>query len=168
MGGADTYDFLSGIDALIERGVADPKRLAVMGHSYGGYMAAWLISQDSRFAAAVTSSPITNYVTEHLLSNIPHWPALFLAESYNLAGGKYFERSPIMHAYKVKTPTLNICGRLDRSAPPEEAAQFHNALLQHGGTSLLVTYPREGHGVRSMPALIDYAARIVSWFDQYC
>ena len=167
MGGADAGDLVSGIDSLVELGIADPRRLGVMGHSYGGFMTAWLIGQNSCFAAAVTSCPITNYVTEHLISNIPHWPKLFLADPMIVPGGQYFERSPIMHVHKVKTPTLNVCGALDRSAPPEEAIQFHNALLENGVKSVLVIYPEEGHGVRKMPASLDYAARVVSWFEEH-
>ena len=102
-----------------------------------------------------------------LISNIPQWPSLFLADSYKNPTGKYFERSPIMHADKVRTPTLNICGALDRSTPPEEAVQFHNALLENAVESALVTYPQEGHGIRQFPAMIDYAARVVVWFEKY-
>ena len=167
MGGADTYDYLSGLDHLTERGIADPKRLGVTGGSYGGYMAAWLITQDPRFAAAVAVSPVTNQVTEHLISNIPHFVSLFLKDSYVNAGGKYFERSPVMHAHKTKTPTLSTCGALDRCTPPEEAVQFHNALLENGVKSVLVTYPQEGHGVRKWPAIVDYAARMVGWFEEH-
>lgn len=167
MGGADTYDYLSGLDHLVEQGIADPKRLGVTGTSYGGFMTSWLITQDSRFAAAVPVAPVTNYVTEHLISNIPHWVALFLADTYTNPNGKYFQRSPIMHAHKAKTPTLNICGALDRCTPPEEAVQFHNALLENGVESVLVIYPEEGHGVRRFPAAIDYAARLVAWFEQH-
>jgi dipeptidyl aminopeptidase/acylaminoacyl peptidase len=167
MGGADTYDCLSGLDHLVERGVADAKRLGVTGGSYGGFMTAWLITQDSRFAAAVPVAPVTNQVTGHLVSNIPHFAALFLADTYTNPVGKYFQRSPIMHARKVKTPTLNICGALDRCTPPEEAVQFHNALLESNVNSVLVTYPEEGHGVRKWPAAIDYAARVVAWFEEH-
>src|SRR5690606_40373565 len=56
MGGADANDILSGIDHLVDSGVADPGRLGVTGGSYGGFMTAWLITQDSRFAAAVPRS----------------------------------------------------------------------------------------------------------------
>lgn len=167
MGGADTCDYLSGIDSLVKRGIADPKRLGVTGISYGGFMTAWLISQDSRFAAAATVAPTTNQVTQQLISNIPHFVALFLADSYTNPGGKYFQRSPIMHAHKAKTPTLNICGALDRCSPPEEAVQFHNALLESGVRSELVTYPEEGHGIRKLPAAIDYSARLVAWFEEH-
>jgi dipeptidyl aminopeptidase/acylaminoacyl peptidase len=167
MGGADARDLLSGLDALVEGGVADPKRLGVTGVSYGGFMTSWLITQDARFAAAVPVAPHTNQVTEHLLSNIPHFMDLILEDKYHNPGGRYFERSPIMHAQKVKTPTLNICGALDRCTPPEEAVQFHNALLENGVKSMLVTYPEEGHGVRKLPAVIDYAARVVAWFETF-
>jgi dipeptidyl aminopeptidase/acylaminoacyl peptidase len=167
MGGADTYDYLSGLDYLVQQGIADPRRLGVMGRSYGGFMAAWLICQDTRFAAAVPVAPVTNFVTEHLISNIPHWPALFLADPYTDPNGQYFQRSPIMHAHKARTPTLTICGALDRSAPPEEAVQFHNALLENGVESVLLTYPEEGHGIRKLPAAIDYAARVASWFEEH-
>jgi dipeptidyl aminopeptidase/acylaminoacyl peptidase len=90
-----------------------------------------------------------------------------LGDTYTHPTGKYFERSPIFHAHKVKTPTLNICGARDRCTPPTEAVQFHNALLENGVESVLVTYSEEGHGVRSFPAMVDYAARIVSWFIKH-
>ena len=130
-------------------------------------MASWLITQDSRFAASVAVAPVTNKVSHHLIGNIPHFVSLFLADKYNNPGGKYFQRSPIMHAHKVKTPTLNICGALDRCTPPEEALQFHNALLENGVKSVLVTYPEEGHGVRKFPTAIDYSARLVAWFKEH-
>ncbi len=167
MGGADTYDYLSGLDHLAARGLADPARLGVTGGSYGGYMTAWLITQDPRFAAAVAVSPVTNQVTEHLISNIPHFVSLFLNDTYVNPGGKYFDRSPINFAHQAKTPTLSTCGVLDRCTPPEEAVQFHNALIENGVKSVLVTYPQEGHGVRKWPAAVDFAARMVGWFEEH-
>lgn len=167
MGGADALDCLSGLDHLVKQGTADPKRLGVTGGSYGGFMSAWLIGQDSRFAAAVPVAPVVNHVTEHLVSNIPHFVSMFLQDTYSNLNGKYFTRSPLTYANKVKTPTLNICGALDRCTPPEEAVQFHAALLENGVESVLVTYPEEGHGVRKFPAAIDFAARVVEWFTRH-
>jgi dipeptidyl aminopeptidase/acylaminoacyl peptidase len=130
-------------------------------------MTAWLIAHSSRFAAAVSVAPMINYVTQHLLSNISRFVTLFLGDTYTDAGGEYFKRSPLMHAHKIKTPTLSVCGALDRSAPPEEAVQLYRALREHGVESVLVTYPREGHGIRGFPASIDYAARVVMWFEDH-
>jgi dipeptidyl aminopeptidase/acylaminoacyl peptidase len=76
-----------------------------------------------------------------------------------------------MHAHKVSTATLNICGALggalDRCTPSEEARQFHSALVENGVESILVTYPEEGHGVRKLPASVDYAARLASWIVEH-
>lgn len=167
MGGLETQDHLSGLDHLVASGIADPARLGVTGGSHGGFMTSWIIGQDSRFAAAVPVAPVTNWVSEHLISNIAHFCAMSLGDRFTNLGGKYFERSPIMHAHNVKTPTLNICGALDRCTPPSEAVQFHNALLENGVKSVLITYPEEGHGVRNFPAAIDYAARVAGWFMEY-
>ena len=167
MGGEDTYDYLSGLDHLVQKGIADPKRLGVTGVSYGGFMTSWLITQDARFAAAAPISPVTNQVTKHLISNIPHFVKLFLNDSYYNPGGRYFQYSPVMHAHKAKTPTLNICGALDRCTPPEEAVQFHNALLENNVTSVLAMYPEEGHGISKLPAAIDFAARMTDWFEHF-
>lgn len=167
MGGADTYDYLSGIDALVERGVADPARIGVTGGSYGGFMSSWLVTQDTRFAAAVPLAPCSNWYSMHLTSNIPHFDVMFLDDDPYAAGGRYHERSPVMHAAAVRTPVLQVTGALDKCTPAEQAVEFHRALVEHGVTSELAIYPEEGHGVRRLPALIDYSARLVSWFETH-
>ncbi|MER9076668.1 S9 family peptidase [Mesorhizobium sp. M0904] len=165
--GKDTYDLLSGLDHLVERGIADPARIGVTGTSYGGNMTSWLITQDQRFAAAVSIATHANQVSQHLVSNIPDFDALFLADEYDNPNGRYFERSAIMHAHKAITPCLNIGGALDRCTPPSQTVEFHNALREHGVKSALVIYPQEGHGVRGYPASIDLAARMIRWFEEH-
>ncbi len=164
--GADSRDLLSGLDQLVRSRLADPKRLGVTGVSYGGNLTAWLITQDNRFRAAVAVSPHTNQITQYLLSNIPQFLTLFLGGHFADEAAKYLERSPIMDARRVKTPTLTICGARDACTPPEEAKQFHNALIENNVPSVLVTYPEEGHGVQKWPAVIDATARIVQWFQE--
>ncbi len=165
VGGADTFDFLSGIDHLVALGIADPARLGVTGLSYGGFMTCWLTTQDARFGAAIAVGPATNHVSQHLLCNIPQFQSLFLGDHYSNLAGTYYSRSPILHAHKSSTPTLLVCGDLDRCTPAEEAIQFHNALLENGVESVLIRYPEEGHGVHGIPAAIDFAARSVTWFE---
>jgi dipeptidyl aminopeptidase/acylaminoacyl peptidase len=167
MGGADTHDYLSGIDALVERGIADPERLGVTGGSYGGFMTSWLITQDERFAAAVPVAPVTDWVSEHLTCHIPYFCKIFLDDDIDNPTGKYFSRSPIHFVNRVKTPTLSVCGALDKNTPAVQALEFHHALQLQGVQSILLTYPLEGHGVRTMPASFDYIARLVTWFDAH-
>ena len=78
MGGGDAHDDLAGVDAVIERGFADPDRIAVTGGSYGGFMSCWLPTLDQRFKAAVAMSPVTDYFSQHWNSNIGAWDAWFL------------------------------------------------------------------------------------------
>lgn len=167
IGGAETADFLSGIDHLVNSGIADPSRLGVTGLSYGGLMTCWLTTQDRRFGAAVSIGPATNHVTHHLLCNIPQFVSMFLQDHYTNLSGTYYTRSPILHAHNSRTPTLLVCGNLDRCTPPEEALQFHRALQENGVNSVVINYPEEGHGVHGIPASIDFAARTVMWFESH-
>jgi dipeptidyl aminopeptidase/acylaminoacyl peptidase len=167
MNGAETFDFLSGLDALVKNGVTNPERLGVTGGSYGANMTSWLVTQDKRFAAAVSVAPHTNQVTMRLISNIPHFVDMFIKDDFTNPNGKYYTRSPIMYVGNVVTPTLNIAGALDKCTPSEEAVQFHNALQMVGVKSVLAIYPNEGHGVRSFPAILDYSARLVGWFENH-
>src|SRR5579871_6386616 len=105
-------------------------------------------------SGAAPVSPHTNQVTAHLIGNLPHFMAMITQDKWNNPSGAYFQRSPINFAHKVKTPTLNVAGALDRCTPPAEAIQFHSALLENGVTSNLVVYPEEGHGIRQFPAAI--------------
>ncbi len=168
MGGADTYDYLSGIDAMVERGIADPERIGTMGVSYGGFMSAWLVTQDQRFKAAVSGSPVTEWYSFTFTSNIPRWGLWFLDDaSPEETGNQVHTRSPVLHASKATTPTLLTAGAKDRCTPAGQAREFYQALIGHGIDSELVIYPEEGHGVGRYPAITDYLTRLVSWFERY-
>ncbi|GAA3526724.1 hypothetical protein GCM10022222_07140 [Amycolatopsis ultiminotia] len=166
-GGADTHDYLSGIDALVARGVADPQRIGVTGASYGGYLSAWLITQDRRFAAAAPIAPVTDWYSQHYTANIPFFDELLLADRPQGTAGRYRERSPVTFADRVRTPTLLIAGAEDRCTPPGQATEFHRAVLMAGVPSVCVIYPGEGHGIRSFPAIVDQGARLLDWFGRY-
>ena len=167
MGGADTHDYLSGVDHLVARGVADARNLFVIGGSYGGFMSSWLVTQDTRFAAAVPIGPVTNWYSEHLMCHIPYFCGLFLNADLREPGSRYFTRSPVFYAERVTTPVLNVAGSMDRNTPFGQAVEFHHALLEHGKKSALLLYPKEGHGVRTYPALFDFAARVVDWLEAH-
>ncbi len=168
MGGADTCDYLSGIDAMIERGIADPARIGTMGVSYGGFMSAWLVTQDQRFKAAVAGSPVTEWYSFTFTTNIPRWGLWFLDNADpEEASNQVHARSPVMHASKARTPTLLTAGAKDRCTPAGQAREFYQALIAHGVESELVIYPGEGHGVRRFPAVTDYLTRLVTWFEKY-
>lgn len=167
LGGKEAQDLLSGLDHLISMGIVDSRRMGVMGQSHGGFMTSWLITQDSRFSAAIPVSPVTDWYSQHLTSNIPHFDETFLGGKYSHENSHYFQRSPVFFSHQITTPALIVCGSLDRCTPPGQAKEFHNAMVNTQSKSVLVEYPKEGHGVRSLPAVIDFTARVVAWFKSY-
>jgi dipeptidyl aminopeptidase/acylaminoacyl peptidase len=167
MGGGDVGDMLAGLDQLVADGLADDARIGIMGESYGGFMACWLPTQDTRFKAALALSPVTNWYSERYGSNLGAWVGDFLDGEPKPAGGQYYHRSPVLFASADRTPTLLTAGLLDRATPPDQAIEFHNALVEQGVASDVVVYPGEGHGVHSFPALIDCTTRSVAWFERH-
>jgi dipeptidyl aminopeptidase/acylaminoacyl peptidase len=167
MGGGDANDILAGIDAMVERGVADPERVGVTGGSYGGFMSCWLPTQSERFAASVALSPVTDWYSQHLTSNIGFWDQQILGDRLENPGGEYFARSPVVFAHRVRTPTLLTAGLEDRCTPPGQAVEFYQALVDAGVEAELSLYPGEGHGVRKLPAALDLLTRMAGWFERH-
>jgi dipeptidyl aminopeptidase/acylaminoacyl peptidase len=168
MGGKDTDDLLSGIDALIDRGFVDPNRLAVMGGSYAGYMSAWIVTRTTRFKAAISSAPVTNWISQHFQSNIPEWGRRFLPDTDRFPFGGYVERSPVFFADRVTTPVWLEAGALDRCCPPTQCIEYHEALRMHGVPTDLVIYPDEAHSVPLGEQLLAYLERQVDWIQRWC
>jgi dipeptidyl aminopeptidase/acylaminoacyl peptidase len=158
---------LSGIDELVRRGLVDPDRIGVIGGSYGGFMSCWLPAIDGRFKAAVAISPVSDWVSQHYTSSLARWDADFLGGAPEDTDGPYLERSPVLRAAGVTTPTLLTAGLRDRATPAGQAVEFHQALRLRGVPSDVVVYPEEGHGVSNLPALIDLAARSQEWFERF-
>lgn len=165
--GPDTRDFLTGLDSLVRRGIADPARIGVTGTSYGGTMACWLPTQDTRFAAAVPVSGGTDWVSFHFTTDIPDFDPMVLPGDALDPGGDYVRRSPLTHSGAVQTPVLHLAGARDTCVPVSQAMEFHRALSLRGLESELVVYPREGHGVHDFPAVADAVRRTADWFVRH-
>ena len=167
MGGEDARDDLAGVDAMVERGDADPERIGVTGGSYGGYMSCWLPVMDQRFKAAVAISPVTDYYSQHWNSNIGEWDSWFLGGRPEDGAEHYRERSPVFFADRVTTPTLLTAGTEDRCTPPGQAMEFYRALRARAVPVEVAIYPGEGHGVRKFPAYLDLVTRSTAWFERF-
>jgi dipeptidyl aminopeptidase/acylaminoacyl peptidase len=152
VGGADFTDVLSGIDLLVEDGVADPDRLGIGGWSQGGFMAAWAVTQTDRFAAALVGAGVTD------------WPLMAVTGEHSrfeaALGGA--ENSPITHAAKIRTPVLILHGEKDPNVPLSQAELLHQALA--GKEHEYVVYPREHHSIRERDHQLDVLHRTREWF----
>jgi dipeptidyl aminopeptidase/acylaminoacyl peptidase len=152
---------------MVERGIADPDRIAVTGRSYGGYMSSWLVTQTDRFAAAIPTSPVTNNFSHHWTANIPEFNRRFLKDDPYSTNGMYHARSPVFFANRAKTPTLSMAGARDRCTPAGQATEFHRALAENGVACELVIYPEEGHHVDRLEAQADQMARMLDWLNRF-
>jgi dipeptidyl aminopeptidase/acylaminoacyl peptidase len=166
-GGGDYQDILSGVDALVARGVADPDRLGVMGWSYGGYMTSWIITQTQRFKAASVGAGVTNLMSFSGTADIPS----FIPDYF---GGEFWDdleswrkHSAMFHVKGVKTPTLIQHGEADLRVPVSQGYELYNALKRQGVATKMVVYPRQPHAIQEPRLQLDAMERNLEWFDRW-
>jgi dipeptidyl aminopeptidase/acylaminoacyl peptidase len=166
-GGGDYEDIMAGVDKVIDMGVADPKRMAVMGWSYGGFMTSWVIGQTDRFQAACVGAAVTNLWSFTGTSDILDFlPGYFDGEPWEVFDA-YRKHSPMSYVQNVKTPTLVLHGEQDLRVPVSQGYEFYNALRRRDIESKMVVYPRTPHGPREPKFLLDVAKRHVQWIEEH-
>ena len=165
-GGGDFKDVTAGVDWAIARGIADPDRLGIGGWSYGGYMAAWAVTQTTRFKAAVSGAPVIDMASEFGTENGSAYDEWFYGTPYEKLDG-FIKSSPITFVKNASTPTLLLQGEDDATDPIGQSQQFYRGLKRYGVASDLVIYPREPHGLREEKHLLDRLSRILAWYDKY-
>jgi dipeptidyl aminopeptidase/acylaminoacyl peptidase len=165
-GGGDFKDLMSGVDLLIERGLADPERLGIGGWSYGGFMAMWAVTQTTRFKAAVAGAGLSDLASEFGTEDGPAYDEWFYGLPYEKLDG-FTRSSPITYVKNARTPTLILQGEADVIDPIGQSQQFYRALKRYGVPSDFVLYPREGHEIKEEKHLLDRLNRVVAWFEKY-
>ncbi|WP_273070594.1 alpha/beta hydrolase family protein, partial [Alteromonas australica] len=150
------------IDALDQKGIIDPARVAVGGHSYGAFMVANLLSHSDLFAAGIARSGAYNRTLT---------PFGFQSEErhYWDAPEVYYTMSPFMHAEKMKTPLLLIHGEADNNSGtyPMQSERYFNALKGLGAVTRLVMLPKESHGYRAKESVLHTLWEQDQWLEKY-
>jgi dipeptidyl aminopeptidase/acylaminoacyl peptidase len=160
-GEGDYDDVMTGIDALIARGIADPERLGVAGWSYGGYLTASVVARTNRFKAASIGAPAVDWITYYGQSDGPKevlWTYFGgtpweVPENYN-------RHSPRSRLKDVRTPCLLQVGALDIN----HNAEIYRALTDNKVEVVYTLYPREGHGFTEPAHIRDVMERNLAWF----
>lgn len=168
--GGEAKDVLAGVDAALAKYPwLDGNRMGVEGGSYGGQLANWLVTQTTRFKASVPGWGISNLITQNYLSYYHDYLAVEYGAFPHQQGiiDLLWERSAIRYANKVKTPTLFLHGENDNDVPIAEAEQFFIALKDVGVETVMVRYPREGHGLRETKHVVDALDRSMAWYKKY-
>ena len=165
----DFSDHMSGVDALIEKGIADPERLFITGGSAGGIASAYAIGLTNRFKAAVVAKPVINWLSKVLTadSGLYQIPFQFPGKPWDNVE-HYWKRSPLSLVGNVTTPTMLITGVEDKRTPMSETEQFYQALKIQKVDSVLVKVPGSPHGIASKPSrMIGKVENILAWFKKY-
>ncbi|MBV8500556.1 MAG: S9 family peptidase [Paucibacter sp.] len=166
-GHGDLRDILAGVDEVIRTEAVDPQRLGIMGHSYGGYMTMWTVTQTVRFRAAVAGAGIVNWQSYYGQNGINEWmPPYFGATVYD-DPAVYAKSSPINFIKNVRTPTLAYVGGADIECPPAQTQEFGTALHALGVPSSTVIYEGEGHRFRKPETTADIERRTIAWFERW-
>jgi len=150
------------VDVVVGRGVTDPDRVAIGGHSYGAFMAANLLAHSDIFRLGLPRSGAYNRTLT---------PFGFQAEERSLweAPEIYFAMSPFMHAEKIDEPILLVHGEADNNSGtfPLQSERMYGALKGHGATVRLVMLPHESHGYRARESVMHLLWETSTWLDRY-
>jgi dipeptidyl aminopeptidase/acylaminoacyl peptidase len=161
-------DILEGVDALVKDGIADPDHLTVGGYSYGGYMTNWLITQTTRFKAAVTGAGAVEHVGNWGNDDTTYDDAYFLGGRPWEAQQRYHDEAAIYQIDKVKTPTHMVGGANDIRVAVLEDYLLEHALYALGVPNKLLIFPGEGHGLGKNPWHGKIKVREeLKWLEKY-
>jgi len=169
---------LPGVDRAVEMGIADPERLGVMGHSYGGYCVLALTVQTTRFKAAVSSAGSGNLISGYgfLRRDGSTYGIPIAEEGQGRMGGtpwqfrdRYIENSPIFYLDRVQTPLLIIHGAIDDAVPSFLADEIFVGLRRLEKQVVYAKYEGETHAPMDWGYAnqMDYWNRIIAWFDKH-
>ena len=166
-GVGDYQDLMTGVDKVIEMGVADPDRLGVMGWSYGGFMTSWIVTQTHRFKVASAGAPVTNLMSFNGTSDIPSFiPDYFGGQSWD--GIEIYQKhSPMFNVKGVTTPTMIQQGDADVRVPISQGYEFYNALKFQGVPTRMLVLPRQPHGPTEPKMQLAAMKANLEWFDKY-
>ncbi|XP_058105448.1 acylamino-acid-releasing enzyme isoform X2 [Magnolia sinica] len=179
VGSQDVNDVLTALDHVIEKGLADPSKVAVLGGSHGGFLTTHLIGQaPDRFAVAAVRNPVCNLALMVGTSDIPDW---CYVESYGSEGKAIFteapsaehlhllhSKSPISHLSKVKSPVLFLLGAQDLRVPVSNGLQYARALKEKGVQVKVVIFPNDVHAIERPQSDFESFLNIGVWFKTHC
>lgn len=165
----EVEDLHAGVDHVVKMGVADPDRLGVGGWSYGGILTDYLIASDNRFKAATsgagTAFTVSYYGTDHYITQYDNE----IGPPWNPKSWETYQKLsyPFLHADRIKTPTLFLCGEKDFNVPVAGSEQMYQALRSLGVETQLVIYPNENHGIQRPSYARDRYERYLAWYEKY-
>jgi len=164
----DYLDLMGGVDAVIEQGYIDEKRMYVGGCSGGGVLSSWVIGHTDRFAAAAVRCPVTNWLSMAGTSDIPFFSYSFFEKPFWEDPSDWLEHSTLMYVGNVKTPTVIMTGEQDMRTPMAQSEEYYAALKVLGVPTRLLRFNDQYHGTGSRPSnYLRTMLYMMSWYNRY-
>ncbi len=165
------------VRAITARGIVDSTKVGLVGHSWGGYEAAFVPTRTHIFAASVAGAAITNFLS---FPGAIHWtPGIAEFDHWETGQGRmevppwedpeaYVRNSPIAKVHELRTPMLLMFGDADGTVDWHQGIEFYNFARRAGRENVvMLVYPGEDHGLRKKENQIDYHRRILQWFGHW-
>ncbi len=168
------WSVVPAVKAVLATGMADPQKVGIWGHSWGGYQTAFLVTQTDIFSGAIAGAPLTDMVS--MYSSV-YWnsgganQAIFESSQGRFKGNfidnydAYIRNSPAFHAKNVKTPLIILHNDKDGAVDFNQGITYFNTLRQLGKEVIMLEYVGENHGLARPVNQKDYAIRMSEWFD---
>ena len=168
--GNEAQDVLYGTSAALRRYLwIDRDRLGLEGVSYGGQLSMWLITQTNLFRAAIPTAGISNLISYNYMTYYNQYEEMEFGQFPHQGNlmDVLWERSALKHVAKAHTPTMLVHGENDSDVPIAETEQYYIALKDVGVETVMVRYPREGHGLRETKHVVDWIDRSIDWYEKH-
>lgn len=169
LGRGDTNDTAAAADYLIREGLADPKRIAITGISYGGFMTMTCVTKHpDKWAAGSALVPFVNWFTEHAneREDLKYWDEQNMGDPIKYYD-RWYENSPINFIDRITAPIQLIAGGNDVRCPKEEAEQVRDKLIELGQPVEMHVYVDEGHMLRKLDNRVDAYRKRSAFLDRY-
>ena len=166
-GNKDAQDVLAAVDFVVAEGIADPNRLGIGGWSYGGMLTNYTIAQDQRFRAAVSGASASNILADYGTDMYVRDYEIELGTPWTHLDNWLRVSFPFLHADRIVTPTLFLCGDKDFNVPLLNSEQMYQALRSLGRDTQLVIYPGQTHDITQPSFQRDRLERNLKWYDKY-
>ena len=165
------------VKTVVDMGLVDENRVGLVGHSWGGYQAAYVPTQTDIFAASVAGAGLTNLISMYGAVT-PAFGGQAESGHFEVSQERmvnppwldvdgYIRNSPVMNIDKLNTPMLFEVGSDDMNVNRRQGVEYYNAARRAGKQFVLLQYAKEGHGLRQEKNQMDYQNRILSWFGHY-
>ncbi|MFB0565175.1 MAG: prolyl oligopeptidase family serine peptidase [Candidatus Aminicenantaceae bacterium] len=160
-------DIMSGVDYLIERGIADSDKLGMMGWSAGGHWSNWTLVSTDRFRAISTGAGAVNWISLYAQTDVQDTREFYFKGKPYDNWEHYVEVSPLKYIKNAKTPTLIHFGEKDRRIPQPQGEELHMALKKLDVPTEFIVYPNMPHGLRNPRYQLVKMESEFAWFEKW-